>query len=61
MNKAIERNLVHEELHSKVEYIVAHGIATTISGKRAIIGSYRFVMEDEGSCYYPRRQAELSE
>lgn len=52
VNKAIERNLVHEELHSKVEYIVAHGIATTISGKRAVIGSYQFVMEDEG-CVVP--------
>ena len=58
VNKAIERNLVHEELHSKVEYIVAHGIATTISGKRAVIGSYHFVMEDEG-CVIPEGKQEL--
>lgn len=44
---AEERGLLHDEMHSKVEYIVAHGIATTIDGKRAIIGSYHFVFEDE--------------
>ena len=42
------RGLVHEELHSEVEYIVAHGIASTIGGKRAVIGSHHFVFEDEG-------------
>lgn len=47
VNAAVKKNLVHEELHSKVEYIVAHGIATTINDKRAVIGSYHFVMEDE--------------
>ena len=42
------RHLVHEELHSKVEYIVAHGISTTDRGRRqAVIGSYHFVFEDE--------------
>lgn len=40
VNAAKSRNLTHDEFHSKVEYIVAHGIATTINGKRAIIGSY---------------------
>lgn len=49
---AAKKGLVHEEVHSKVEYIVAHGIATTISGKRAIIGSYHFIFEDEG-CAVP--------
>ena len=49
VNAAVKKNLVHEELHSKVEYIVAHGIATTINDKRAVIGSYHFVMEDEKS------------
>lgn len=44
---ANERGLSHEEMHTKVEYIVAHGIATTIDGKRAVIGSRHFVMEDE--------------
>lgn len=60
VNKAIEKNLVHEELHSEVEYIVAHGIATTISNKRAVIGSYHFVMEDE-HCTIPLGKEELFE
>lgn len=47
VKEAEKRNLVHEEMHSKVEYIVAHGISTTIEGKQAIIGSYHFVFEDE--------------
>ncbi|MDO4648352.1 MAG: heavy metal translocating P-type ATPase [Eubacteriales bacterium] len=46
---AKEKQLIHEEMHSKVEYIVAHGIATTIEDKRAIIGSAHFVLEDENS------------
>jgi heavy metal translocating P-type ATPase len=41
------KNLGHEEMHSKVEYLVAHGISSTISGKKVIIGSYHFVFEDE--------------
>lgn len=49
---AREKQLTHEEMHSKVEYIVAHGIVTTIEGKRAIIGSHHFVFEDEG-CRIP--------
>lgn len=56
---AQERHLEHEEMHSKVEYIVAHGISTTLNsaddtlnGKRAIIGSYHFVFEDE-HCVIP--------
>ena len=44
---AQERNLIHPEEHAKVEYIVAHGIATTLHGKRLIIGSRHFVFEDE--------------
>ena len=60
VNKSIDRNLVHEELHSEVEYIVAHGIATTISNKRAVIGSYHFVMEDE-HCTIPSGKEELFE
>ena len=47
VNAAKEKHLVHEEMHSKVEYIVAHGISTTIEGKKAVIGSWHFVMEDE--------------
>ena len=41
------KNLEHEEMHSKVDYIVAHGIASYIEDKRVIIGSYHFVFEDE--------------
>ncbi len=52
VDAAKEKNLIHEEIHSKVEYIVAHGISTTIDGKRAIIGSYHFVFEDE-HCIIP--------
>lgn len=44
---ANDRNLEHEEMHSKVDYIVAHGIASYIGDKRVIIGSYHFVFEDE--------------
>lgn len=49
---AKERGLDHEEMHSKVEYVVAHGISTRINDKKAIIGSYHFVFEDEG-CKIP--------
>lgn len=48
VNAAKEKNLSHEEMHSKVEYVVAHGISTTIENKKAVIGSYHFVFEDEG-------------
>lgn len=44
---AKDRGLRHEEMHSEPEYIVAHGIVSTIDGKRAIIGSEHFVLEDE--------------
>ena len=49
VDAAKEKYLDHEEMHSKVEYIVAHGISTTIEGKKAVIGSYHFVFEDENS------------
>ena len=49
VDAAREKHLDHEEMHSKVEYIVAHGISTTIEGKKAVIGSYQFVFEDENS------------
>mgnify|MGYP003016352274 FL=1 len=44
---ARKRGLEHEEMHSKVNYIVAHGISSTIEGKRVVIGSHHFVFEDE--------------
>lgn len=52
VDAAKNKNLIHEENHSRVEYIVAHGISTTIEGKRAVIGSYHFVFEDE-KCVIP--------
>lgn len=52
VDAAKERGLDHEEMHSKVEYVVAHGISTMINGKKAVIGSYHFVFEDE-KCIIP--------
>ena len=46
------RGLTHEEMHSQVEYLVAHGIASTVEGRRVVIGSAHFVFEDEG-CAIP--------
>ncbi|MDO4523673.1 MAG: heavy metal translocating P-type ATPase [Eubacteriales bacterium] len=57
---AKDKKLVHEEMHSKVEYIVAHGIATKIGEKRAIIGSAHFVFDDE-HCSIPENKRELYE
>jgi len=49
VRKAKEENILHEEEeHSEVEYIVAHGIASTIKGKRILVGSEHFIKEDEG-------------
>lgn len=47
VKKAMEKGLDHEEKHSKVEYIVAHGIATTLDGQKVCIGSHHFIFEDE--------------
>ena len=55
---ARNKNLVHEEMHSKVEYIVAHGISSQIEGRKVIIGSYHFVFEDE-KCIIPDDKKEL--
>lgn len=52
VNAAAEQGLTHEEKHSKVEYIVAHGISSTVDGKKVVIGSYHFVFEDE-KCQIP--------
>ena len=57
---AVDRNLVHEELHSEVEYIVAHGISSMIEDKKVVIGSYHFVFEDE-QCIIPEGKKELFE
>ena len=57
---AMDKGLVHEENHSKVEYIVAHGISSRIQEKKVIIGSYHFVFEDE-QCVIPQGKEELFE
>lgn len=57
MDAAKDRGLTHEEMHSKVEYIVAHGISTTVDGRKAIIGSHHFVFEDE-KCTIPEGKEE---
>ena len=57
---AMDKGLVHEENHSKVEYIVAHGISSRIQDKKVIIGSYHFVFEDE-QCVIRQGKEELFE
>ena len=47
VHAAQERGLEHEEMHSRVEYVVAHGISSSVEDKKVIIGSYHFVFEDE--------------
>ena len=54
---AKEQNLAHEEVHSEVEYVVAHGIASRVSGERVVIGSYHFIFEDE-HCIIPADEQE---
>ena len=59
VNEAKKQNIAHEEMHSKVEYVIAHGISSQINGKKAIIGSYHFVFEDE-ACQIPEgKEAEV--
>ncbi len=57
VHAASERGLTHEETHSRVEYIVAHGISSMIDGRKVVIGSYHFVFEDEG-CEIPEGRKE---
>ena len=45
--EAEKRGLIHEEFHSKVEYVVAHGISSMVEGERVLIGSHHFIIEDE--------------
>lgn len=52
VEEAARRGLNHEEYHSSVEYVVAHGISSTVEGRNVVIGSYHFVFEDEG-CTVP--------
>ena len=55
VREAKERGISHEEMHSEVEYIVAHGIASRVSGDRVVIGSHHFVFEDE-HCSIPEEE-----
>ena len=57
VDAAKTKNLEHEEMHSKVQYIVAHGISTRINHQKAVIGSYHFVFEDE-KCRIPEGMEE---
>ena len=57
VEEAKRRGLDHEERHSTVEYVVAHGISSSIDGKKAVIGSYHFVFEDE-ACTIPDGEQE---
>ncbi len=47
VNEAAKQGITHEEMHSEVEYIIAHGIASSIDDKRVVIGSYHFIFEEE--------------
>ena len=58
VHEAVKRGLVHKEMHSRVDYIVAHGIATYVGDERVVIGSYHFVFEDEG-CRIPEDKKEV--
>ena len=57
VREAVRRGISHEEMHSEVEYVVAHGIASRINGARVVIGSYHFVFEDE-DCVIPDGEQE---
>lgn len=57
LKAAIDRGLDHEEMHTKPEYVVAHGIASYIDGQKVVIGSHHFVFEDEG-CHIPEEEQE---
>ncbi|MCD7846222.1 MAG: heavy metal translocating P-type ATPase [Oscillospiraceae bacterium] len=56
---AKDRGLDHEEMHSRVDYVVAHGIASHIGAERVVIGSYHFVFEDEGCTVQQEHRADL--
>ena len=58
INAAQAKGLEHEEMHTKVEYVVAHGISSSVDGKKVVIGSYHFVFEDE-QCVVPEGKEEL--
>uniref|UniRef100_UPI003AF19E73 HAD-IC family P-type ATPase n=1 Tax=Dysosmobacter sp. TaxID=2591382 RepID=UPI003AF19E73 len=57
VEEAKRRGLTHEEYHSQVQYVVAHGISSMVENKKVIIGSAHFVFEDEG-CHIPEGEQE---
>lgn len=57
VQEAVKRGLEHQEMHSRVDYMVAHGIATHVGEERVVIGSYHFVFEDEGCVIPPGKQS----
>ena len=57
VEEAKRRGLQHEERHSKVEYVVAHGISSRVDGEKVLIGSYHFIFQDEG-CTIPEGELE---
>ena len=59
--QAKKEGLAHEEMHSKVEYVVAHGISSQVNGEKVIIGSYHFVFEDEKSRIPPGEMEKFEE
>ena len=54
---AASKGINHEEMHSEVQYVVAHGIASSVGGEKVVIGSQHFVFEDEG-CYIPTSESD---
>ena len=54
---AAKKGINHEEMHSEVQYVVAHGIASSVAGEKVVIGSQHFVFEDEG-CYIPTSESD---
>ncbi|MDR2295347.1 MAG: heavy metal translocating P-type ATPase [Clostridiales Family XIII bacterium] len=60
VKKAREEGLPHEEEHARVEYVVAHGIASALRGKRVVVGSRHFVCEDEGIAMCPEQDERIA-
>lgn len=60
VNEAHARKLEHRNLHGNVEYLVAHGVVSTVEGKRAVIGSEHFVIEDEGVLITARQKERIT-
>ena len=61
VHKAEQENLKHREEHAEVEYVVAHGIRSKLHGKKALIGSYHFIVEDEGIPVTPEQKSIIEE